>query len=162
MKKVVLSALVENSSGVLSRVSSLFSRRGFNIESFTAGVTMDPNYTRMTIVTTCDSEEQLEQIQKQFAKLVDVIYVKVLPEATTVSRELLLVKVEADATQRPQVIAVADIFRAKIVDVAENSVMIELTGNENKLSAFLSLISDFKILELARTGITSMSRGIAD
>ena len=161
MKKIVLSAIVENTSGVLSRVAGLFSRRGYNIESISAGVTTDPNFTRITIVTSGEDEE-LEQIRKQYAKLVDVVSIRELPENMSVCRELILVKVKADAAQRAQVIAVADIFRAKIVDVAENSLIVELTGNQTKIDAFMNLLSDFTILEIARTGLTALSRGAAD
>ncbi|MCD8329110.1 MAG: acetolactate synthase small subunit [Lachnospiraceae bacterium] len=158
MRRCVLSVLVENSSGVLSRVSGLFSRRGYNIDSLTVGETQNPDFSRMTIVTRGEDEE-LEQIRKQLAKLVDVVDIKELPDDESVCRELVLVKIEADAEKRPQVIAVADIFRAKIVDVAEKSIMVELTGNQNKLDAFMRLLGDFHILQLARTGITGLARG---
>lgn len=161
MRKIVLSVLVENNAGVLSRVSGLFTRRGYNIESISAGTTMDPRYTRITIVSSGEDEE-LEQIRKQVAKLVEVVEIRELPPDISVSRELVLVKVEADATQRSQVIAVADIFRAKIIDVAETSLILELTGNSVKLQAFINLLKDFRILDICRTGITSMPRGIAD
>lgn len=161
MRSMVLSVLVENSSGVLSRVSALFSRRGYNIESISAGVTQNPEFTRITIVSNGEDEE-LEQIRKQVAKLVDVVDVKELPQEMAVQRELVLVKVEADAVKRPQVIAVADIFRAKIIDVAEHSLILELTGTESKLDAFINLLNDFRIIDITRTGITAMSRGKAD
>ena len=161
MRSMVLSVLVENSSGVLSRVSALFSRRGYNIESISAGVTQNPEFTRITIVSNGEDEE-LEQIRKQVAKLVDVVDVKELPQEMAVQRELVLVKVEADAVKRPQVIAVADIFRAKIIDVAEHSLILELTGIESKLDAFINLLNDFRIIDITRTGITAMSRGKAD
>lgn len=158
MRRCVLSVLVENSSGVLSRVAGLFSRRGYNIDSLTVGETQNPDFSRMTIMTRGEDEE-LEQIRKQLAKLVDVVDIKELPDDESVCRELVLVKIEADAEKRPQVITVADIFRAKIVDVAEKSIMVELTGNQNKLDAFMRLLSDFHILQLARTGITGLARG---
>ena len=161
MRSMVLSVLVENSSGVLSRVSALFSRRGYNIESISAGVTQNPEFTRITIVSNGEDEE-LEQIRKQVAKLVDVVDVKELPQEMAVQRELVLVKVEADAVKHPQVIAVADIFRAKIIDVAEHSLILELTGTESKLDAFINLLNDFRIIDITRTGITAMSRGRAD
>ena len=161
MRSMVLSVLVENSSGVLSRVSALFSRRGYNIESISAGVTQNPEFTRITIVSNGEDAE-LEQIRKQVAKLVDVVDVKELPQEMAVQRELVLVKVEADAVKRPQVIAVADIFRAKIIDVAEHSLILELTGTESKLDAFINLLNDFRIIDITRTGITAMSRGRAD
>ena len=161
MRSIELSVLVENSTGVLSRVSGLFTRRGYNIESISAGTTMDPGYTRITIVSSGEDEE-LEQIRKQLAKLVEVVDIRELEPEISVSRELILVKVEADASRRSQVIAVADIFRAKIVDVAENSMILELTGTSTKLEAFIGLLKDFRILDLCRTGITSMPRGITD
>ena len=161
MNRRVLSILVDNTSGVLSRVAGLFSRRGYNIDSLTVGVTADPRYSRMTVVVNGD-ELILDQITKQLAKLIDVIDIKVLEEAESVSRELILVKVRADAQNRQSIIAVADIFRAKIVDVAIDSLIIELTGNQSKLDAFINLLEGYEILELARTGITGLSRGTKD
>lgn len=158
MKKIVLSVLVENSSGVLSRVAGLFSRRGYNIDSLTVGTTQNPAFSRMTIV--CSGEdESLEQIRKQVAKLVDVVDVTELPESESVCRELVLVKVGIGPEERQQVITIADIFRAKIVDVSEQSVIVELTGNQIKLEAFLRLLGNFKVMQVARTGITGLARG---
>ena len=155
MKKRILSILVENTSGVLSRVSGLFSRRGYNIDSLTVGVTADPRFSRMTVVCTGD-EMILDQITKQLAKLVDVRDIKVLKPDESVSRELILVKVLADAAERQNLIAIADVFRAKIVDVGTGSLIIEMTGAHSKIDAFL------RLLELARTGITGLSRGKED
>ena len=157
----VLSMLVDNASGVLSRVSGLFSRRGYNIDSLTVGITADPRFSRMTVVVHGD-EQILDQIEKQLRKLVEVVDIKVLPPESSVCRELILIKIRVDAKQRPAVVAVADIFRAKIVDVNEDSLIIELTGNQAKLDAFIHLLSDYEILELARTGITGLSRGSDD
>lgn len=159
MQRKVLQLLVDNTSGVLSRISGLFSRRGYNIESITAGVTADPRYTRITIVTSGD-DEILDQIEKQVAKLVDVRDIKELKPESSVYRELALIKVRAGANERQGVIAVADIFRAKIIDVAKESLIIELTGNQDKIGAFMDLLSGYEILELARTGIAGLSRGI--
>ena len=159
MQKKVFQLLVDNTSGVLSRISGLFSRRGYNIESITAGVTADPRFTRITIVTSGD-DVILEQIEKQVGKLVDVRDFKELKPDESVYRELILIKVKATAEQRQGVIAVADIFRAKIVDVAKESLIIELTGNQNKIEAFIGLLDGYEILELARTGIAGLSRGI--
>ena len=159
MQKKVFQLLVDNTSGVLSRISGLFSRRGYNIESITAGVTADPRFTRITIVTSGD-DVILEQIEKQVGKLVDVRDIKELKPDESVYRELILIKVKATAEQRQGVIAVADIFRAKIVDVAKESPIIELTGNQNKIEAFIGLLDGYEILELARTGIAGLSRGI--
>ena len=150
--------LVDNTSGVLSRISGLFSRRGYNIESITAGVTADPKYTRITIVTSGD-DEILDQIEKQVSKLVDVQDIKVLEPDDSVYRELVMIKVKVGADSRQAVIAMADIFRAKIVDVAVDSLMVELTGNQNKIEAFINLLDGYEILELARTGITGLGRG---
>jgi len=161
MKKRVLSMLVDNTSGVLSRVSGLFSRRGYNIDSLTVGVTTDPRYSRMTVVVNGD-DLILDQITKQLEKLVDVVDIKTLLEGESVERELILLKVRADAEDRQAIIAVSDVFRAKIVDVAIDSLIIELTGNQAKLDAYIRLLEGYEILELARTGITGLSRGAED
>ncbi len=161
MKQRVLSLLVDNTAGVLSRISGLFSRRGYNIESISAGVTADPKFTRITVV--CNGDPlALEQITSQLAKLVDVRDIKVLDPMESVSRELMLIKVSARSEQRPGVVSVANIFRANIIDVGKDSMIIELTGTQNKLAAFIDLLSDYEILELARTGITGLSRGSKD
>lgn len=158
MRRKVFQLLVDNTSGVLSRISGLFSRRGYNIESITAGVTADPRFTRITIVTSGD-DEILDQIEKQVSKLVDVRDIKELQPDSSVYRELVLIKVRTDNEQRQGVIAVADIFRAKIIDVASDSLIIELTGNQNKIDAFINLLDGYEILELARTGIAGLGRG---
>ena len=159
MQKKVFQLLVDNTSGVLSRISGLFSRRGYNIDSITAGVTADPRFTRITIVTSGD-DEILDQIEKQVSKLIDVRDIKELSPASSVYRELVLIKVKASAQERQGVISVADIFRAKITDVSTESLIIELTGNQDKIEAFISLLEGYEILELARTGIAGLSRGI--
>ncbi len=158
MHKKVFQLIVDNTSGVLSRISGLFSRRGYNIESITAGVTADPRFTRITIVASGD-EDILDQIEKQVAKLVDVRSIKELIPDESVYRELIMIKVKADAEQRQGIIAIADIFRAKIIDVALDSLIIELTGNQTKIEAFISLLNGYQILELARTGLAGLSRG---
>ena len=155
----VFSLLVDNPPGVLSRISGLFSRRGYSIDSITAGVTADPRFTRITIVSS-GAELILSQIEKQVRKLEDVIEIKVLKEGESVYRELIMVKVRANAAQRAEIISVADIFRAKVVDVEKESLMLELTGNQSKLEAFLNLLDGYELLELARTGITGLSRGV--
>ena len=157
----VFSLSVDNNPGVLSRVSGLFSRRGYSIDSITAGVTADPRFTRITIVASGD-ELILSQIEKQVRKLEDVIEIKVLQPEDSVYRELIMVKVRANKTERTEIISVADIFRAKIVDVEKDSLMVELTGNGSKVDAFLELLEGYEILELARTGITGLQRGIKD
>ena len=153
MGKMVLSILVDNTSGVLSRVAGLFSRRGYNIDSLTVGETEDSLFSRMTVVADGD-DQTLEQIVKQLNKLEDVKEIKELVSGESVCRELVLVKVEADITQRQSVIAVADIFRANVVDVAKDSLMVELTGNQAKVDAFINLLDGLVIKELVRTGIT--------
>ncbi len=158
MHKKVFQLLVDNTSGVLSRISGLFSRRGYNIESITAGVTADPRFTRITIVTSGD-DEILDQIEKQVSKLVDVRDVKELKPDSSVYRELALIKVKAGSDQRQGVISIADIFRAKIIDVASDSLIVELTGNQDKIDAFINLLDGYEILELARTGIAGLGRG---
>ena len=161
MKKRVLSLLVDNTSGVLSRVAGLFSRRGYNIDSLTVGETADPRYSRMTVVARGD-EQILDQIVKQLAKLIDVVDIKVLEEESSVNRELVLVKVRADAGDRQSIIAIANVFRGNIIDVGKDSLIIELTGQQSKLDAFVELLRGYEILELARTGITGLSRGAED
>ena len=160
MRHAVFSILVENSAGVLSRVAGLFSRRGYNIDSLTVGETTDPKVSRMTVTVTGD-DDVLEQIEKQLSKLIDVNEVVELPAEASVCRELVLVKVECDTTRRQEIIAISDIFRANIVDVSPESVIIELTGAQSKLNAFIELLNGFKITELARTGITGLARGTA-
>ena len=161
MKRRVLSILVDNTSGVLSRVSGLFSRRGYNIDSLTVGETADPRYSRMTVVVRGD-ELILDQITKQLAKLIDVVDIKTLQDGESVTRELILVKVRADAEHRQDIVSTAGIFRANIVDVGVDSLTIEMTGNQSKIEAFIGLLMGYEILELARTGITGLSRGADD
>ena len=157
----VFSLLVDNNPGVLSRISGLFSRRGYSIDSITAGVTADPRFTRITIVSSGD-ELILSQIEKQVRKLEDIIEIKVLEPSDSVYRELIMVKVKANKSERSEIISVADIFRAKIVDVEKDSLMVELTGTQSKLDAFLNLLGGYDSLELARTGITGLNRGMKD
>ena len=161
MEKRILSILVDNTSGVLSRVAGLFSRRGYKVDSITAGVTAGQRYSRMTVV--CEGDDQmLQQITKQLAKQEDVRDVKVLEQDDSVARELMLVKVAVKPEQRQGALSVADIFRAKVVDVSKDSLIMEMTGSQNKLQAFVELMADYEILELARTGITGLSRGSDD
>ncbi|MBQ8947642.1 MAG: acetolactate synthase small subunit [Lachnospiraceae bacterium] len=161
MRRKVLQLLVDNTSGVLSRISGLFSRRGYNIESITAGVTADPRYTRITIVTSGD-DEILEQIWKQVAKLEDVRDVKTLEPESSVYRELALIKVKCAPEQRQEIITIADTdnFRAKIIDVCKEALIVELTGNQDKIDTFIGLLDNYEILELARTGIAGLGRGV--
>ena len=161
MQKRVFQLLVDNTSGVLSRISGLFSRRGYNIESITAGVTADP---RFTIVTSGD-EDILEQIEKQVGKLVDVRDIKELDPEDSVYRELVLVKVKVDPKKRLEtrqgVEFLANNFRAKIIDVGAENLIVEFTGNHSKVNALIQRFTEeYEVLELARTGITGLGRGI--
>ena len=161
MKRKVFQLLVDNTSGVLTRISGLFARRGYNIESITAGTTADPNYTRITIVTSGD-DVILDQIEKQVAKLVDVRDIHELKPDDSVYRELAMVKVRAEADDRQSILATANIFRGNIVDVSPDSLIIEITGSQSKVDAFLRLLEGREILELARTGIAGLRRGTDD
>lgn len=158
MQQKVFQLLVDNTSGVLSRIAGLFSRRGYNIESITAGVTADPRFTRITIVTSGD-DDILEQIEKQVAKLVDIRDIKELKPEESVYRELAMIKIRAKEQDRQSIVAITDIFRANIIDVAADSLIIELTGNQSKIEAFIRLLAGYEILELARTGIAGLARG---
>ncbi|HCW22306.1 MAG TPA: acetolactate synthase small subunit [Lachnospiraceae bacterium] len=158
LNKKTFQLLVDNTSGVLSRISGLFARRGYNIESITAGVTADPRFTRITIVASGD-DDILDQIEKQVRKLVDVRDIRELKPEESVYRELAMIKVRANAEQRQSVIAITNIFRGNIVDVAPESLMIEITGNSGKIDAFLRLLDGYEILELARTGVAGLARG---
>ncbi|MCR4989819.1 MAG: acetolactate synthase small subunit [Lachnospiraceae bacterium] len=161
MNKKVFQIIVDNTTGVLSRISGLFSRRGYNIESITAGVTADERFTRITIVASGE-DEVLVQIEKQVAKLVDVRDIRELVPENSVYRELALVKVRADATLRDSVKSIVDFYKAKIIDVGYDSLTIELTGNSAKIDSFLDILRDYEILELARTGIAGLCRGTED
>lgn len=158
MKRRVLSILVDNTTGVLGRVAGLFSRRGYNIDSVSVGETENPEFSRMTVVVRGD-DQIIDQIEKQLAKLEDVRCVKELKSNESVCRELILVTVGVPAENRPAVVAIADIFRAKIVDVSIDSMMIELTGNQEKLNAFVKLLDGYEIKEFVRTGLAGLSRG---
>ncbi len=152
-----ISVLVENKFGVLARIAGLFSGRGFNIDSLNVAPTHDAALSRITVVVRGD-DKTLDQINKQLRKLINVIEVVDFTEGQAVARELLLVKLSADSRTRSEIIQIADIFRAKIINVAAASVIIELTGDEGKLSAFLSLVEPFGVIELTRTGKLAMRR----
>lgn len=158
MEKYVLSVLVKNSSGVLSRVAGLFSRRGYNIDSLTVGRTENDSLSRMTITLTGD-DDVLEQVKKQLNKLEDVIRVTHLVADNAVYRELLLVKVKADAEKRAAINEIVKIFRGKIVDLSVDTLVIQLTGDESKVSAIIKLLEEYGIEELVRTGVTALERG---
>ncbi|HJO35874.1 MAG: acetolactate synthase small subunit [Pseudomonadota bacterium] len=154
----IVSILLENESGALSRVAGLFSARGYNIQSLTVAPTEDPSLSRMTIVTT-GSAEIIEQILKQLNKLVDVVKLILLTEREHIERELLLVKVQARGGQREEVKRLADIFRGHIVDVTESTYTVEVTGDGSKLDAFLRGLGEGNILEVVRTGVSGIARG---
>jgi len=154
----IISILLENESGALSRVSGLFSARAYNIESLTVAPTEDPSLSRITIVSV-GSDDVIEQITKQLNKLIDVVKVVDLSEAPHIERELMLVKVRATGKDREEMKRIADIFRGRIIDVTESTYIIELTGNNAKLDAFLQAIGSALILETVRTGVCGIGRG---
>ena len=158
MEKYVLSVLVENHAGVLSRVSGLFSRRGYNIDSLTVCETSDPARSRMTIVGSGD-EYTLDQIEKQLSKLVEVISIQCCNPSETTQREMALIKVKATGEKRAVIIETCNIFRAHIVDVSENALIVEATGSEDKISSLIRLLEPYGILELLKSGLTAMDRG---
>ena len=157
-RKHTISILVENKFGVLSRVAGLFSARGYNIESLSVGETLDPSVSRMTIVVRGD-EFVIEQVMKQLHKLIDVIKVSDLTDDSHVQRELVLVRVNAEPQHRAEILRTADIFRAKVVDVTAVSFVLEATGEEGKLEAFIELLRPMGIQEIVRTGQVAISRG---
>ena len=157
--KHIISVLVENQSGVLARISGLFSARGFNIDSLAVGETEDPTVSRMTIVSQGD-DRVVEQIMKQLDKLVDVIQVRDLSESEMIERELVLVKLAVGATKRSELMQIVNTFRAKVVDVNPKSLTVEVTGSQSKLDAMLELLRPFGIKEVARTGVIALSRGV--
>jgi acetolactate synthase-1/3 small subunit len=158
MAKHTLSVLVENKPGVLARVSGLFARRGFNIHSLAVGPTEYDDISRMTIVVNVE-DKPLEQVVKQLNKLVNVIKIVELEKDASVERELLLIKVKADAQTRAQIVEIADIFRSKIVDVSPHALTIEATGTPDKLSALTELLDGYGVRELCRTGLVALARG---
>jgi len=158
MKKHTLSVMVENKPGVLTRAATLFRRRGYNIDSLTVGTTEDPLISRMTIVVQGD-DRVIEQVTKQLHKLVDVIKIVDITEERSVERELVLIKVKADNNVRSEIVQIVDIFRARIVDMGRNSLIVEATGDSNKIDAIENSLRPFGILELVRTGKVAMVRG---
>ncbi|MBQ7573431.1 MAG: acetolactate synthase small subunit [Clostridia bacterium] len=158
MERYTLSVLVENRAGVLSRVVGLFSRRGFNIESLSVGPTQDERISRITIEVIGD-ELLLEQISKQLSKLIDVIKIKTLRSSEIVKRGLVLVKVKVTPKTRSEVMEITNVFRANIVDISTSTLVIELTGGNGKLNAFLEMIEPYGIEEIAKTGMTALERG---
>lgn len=154
-----LAILVNNKSGVLMRVVGLFSRRGYNIHSLSVGETERPEVSRITIVVSVDDERVISQIRRQVEKLVDVRRVYSLTSADSLQKELVLVKIRADEESRTHLVELAEIFKAKIIDVTKTTMTLQLTGDLDKLEAFMSLVEDYGIVELARTGITALERG---
>ncbi len=156
--KYILSALVENRAGVLSRVAGLFSRRGYNIDSLSVNETEDNSVSRITIVVSED-HDTLEQIKKQLNKLIDVIKITEYTGSGAVARELALIKVNATAKDRFEIASLVDVFRAKIIDIAKASVTCEITGDEEKVNAFIELLRPYTIKEIVRTGVCAIERG---
>ncbi len=158
MSKHILSVLVENHAGVLSRVAGLFSRRGFNIESLAVGITENPEISRITIIVEGDTYI-VEQVTKQLNKLIDVIKVKQLEKNSSVSRELALIKVNTTSSTRTEIIQIVDIFRANIIDVSKDTLTIEISGTEDKIAALEEMLKQFGIEEMVRTGNIALERG---
>jgi acetolactate synthase-1/3 small subunit len=158
MSRHTLSVLVEDKPGVLARIAGLFSRRGFNIDSLAVGPTEHPDISRMTIVVSVESSP-LEQVTKQLNKLVEVIKIVELDPGQSVQRELLMVKVKADAETRGQVLEIVSLFRAKVIDVASDALTIQLVGNEGKVGDFLRMLEPFGVRELVQSGMVAISRG---
>ena len=158
IKRYTVGVLVDNEPGVLSRVSGLFFRRGFNIDSLAVGMTQDPEVSRITIVVRGD-EQKVEQLVQQLYKLICVQKVQVMSTRNSVERQLLLVKVKADVTEREGLMRLVDIFKAKVLDVNKNSMVLQITGDNDKVDALMSLLEDYGILELVRTGMVALERG---
>jgi len=156
--KHIIAVIVENKSGVLTRIAGLFSRRSFNIDSLSVGATDNPEYSRMTITVEGD-RDVLEQVIKQLSKLINVIRVSELDPAESLERELAVIKVSVDRDNRSEIMQIVNIFRARIIDVSQRSMIIEVTGDEEKVEAIIQLLRQFGIKELARTGKVSMIRG---
>ena len=159
MKKYLLAVLVDNKPGVLTHVSGLISRRAFNIESISAGYTEEPDVTRINIVVSVESKTELDQVVTQLGKLIDVIKIVNLSEVDSIERELVMIKVRADKSNRAELIDIVNIFRASIVDVSQENVVIELTGQQSKIDGIIEVLSEYEIIEIARTGAIALSRG---
>ena len=161
MAKHTLSVLVNNHMGVLSRVTGLFSRRGFNIESLSVGETENPKFSRMTIVVEVD-DDTYSQIKTQLSKLMDVIKILEFDDDTSVKRELALIKIDSKNEKRSQILEIANIFRAHVIDVTSETLIIEITGDSSKVSAIISMLEEFGIKEVIRTGVTAIARGSSE
>lgn len=158
MDRHVLSVFVRNQYGVLARISSMFRRRGFNIDSLTVGETENPEYSRMTVTFNSDDVVK-NQIVRQLAKMPDVESITELEKAESVSRELVLVKIKNSKENRQDIMSVVDIFRAKVVDYGTEAMIVEITGESSKIDAFIDLVEEFGIIEVCRTGIVALKRG---
>ena len=154
----VISILVANHPGVLARISGLFSRRGYNIDSLSVGVTEDPRYSRVTIALN-GNDRVIEQIEKQVSKLVDALQINELPPDCAIYRELCLIKVAATADARSEIFNIANIFRTNIIDVTNKTITVEMTGDLDKIEAFIELMKPYGIMEIVRTGLTGIARG---
>lgn len=159
MKKYLLAILVDNKPGVLTHVAGLISRRAFNIESINAGYTEEDAVTRINIVVSVDDNQELEQIVNQLSKLIDVIKIVNLSEAESVIKELIMIKVRATKETRADIVNIVNIFRAKIIDIGTETMVIELTGAQSKIDAICEMLSEYDIVEVARTGAIALSRG---
>ena len=157
-ERQTLAVLVDNEAGVLSQISRLFSRKGYNIESLAVGATEDPKVSRITIVIKGD-EQKVEQLVQQLYKLICVQKVQVMQARNSVERQLLLVKVKADVSEREGLMRLVDIFKAKVLDVTKHSMVLQITGDNDKIDALMSLLEDYGILELVRTGVVALERG---
>ena len=160
-KKYTISVLVQNESGVLTRIAGMFSRRGFNIESLAVGTSEKPGLSRMTIVALAD-EDEIQQIQKQLEKLIDVLDVQSLDSIPFVDRELILIQVSANAQTRLEISQIVELFRGRVVDVSTESLIIEVTGDQGKLVAIVELLKKFNIMAICRTGQIALPRGRKD
>ncbi len=162
MARHTLSVLVNNHMGVLSRVAGLFSRRGFNIESLAVGETEDPGFSRMTIVTSDVDDETYNQIKTQLAKLMDVVKIHEADKVDSVVRELALIKIDSKNDKRSQILELVNIFRAHVLDVTSETLMIEITGDSAKISAIISMLNEFGVKEVIRTGAIAIARGSSE
>ncbi|MCF0106231.1 MAG: acetolactate synthase small subunit [Holdemanella sp.] len=158
MEKFVIAVLVNNQAGVLTRVSGMFTRRGFNIDSLTVGETEDHKYSRMTITAPGDDRIR-HQIIKQLKKMEDVVEVKIMPDYESVKRELALIKIRNKLDSRGEILSAVDIFRGKIIDFSPNTLCVEITGDTAKIDAFITVVRPYGILEMCRTGVVSLQRG---
>ncbi len=158
LERHVLSILVNNQFGVLSRIAGLFSRRGYNIDSLTVGVTEDPTKSRMTIVVHAD-DEMVVQIKSQLRKVYDVVKILELSPSDAVIREIVMIKINCPSDLRSEAIGICDIFRASIIDVSQESLIVQIAGDESKIEAFTKMLEPFGIKEIVRTGVTALSRG---